>query len=198
MRRPEVIVGIDVGVGGAVAVLPAKFKMSFQFSDSRQRARDLLADHLGEPQRRGGQDAFVEDMPTVPRTSQKKTNKREIDAANLAKLIRGIRQTYLVRMIFVELATPRPRDGSMQGFAFGTSYGKILGVLGTLEVPYEIVSPVTWKRRAKLLKTDKEVSRKKAIELFPRLSNRLTRKKDHGRAEALLIAYYGGGDVSFQ
>ncbi|KAL9268539.1 Holliday junction resolvase MOC1, chloroplastic-like protein, partial [Drosera capensis] len=39
--------------------------------------------------------------------------------------------------------------------------------------------------------TSKDESRKLASALFPSLSPMLKRKKDHGRAEALLIAAYG-------
>ncbi len=37
---------------------------------------------------------------------------------------------------------------------------------------------------------DKETSRKRAISLAPMLADRLSRKKDDGRAEAILIALY--------
>ncbi|CAM8961681.1 unnamed protein product [Rhodiola kirilowii] len=39
----------------------------------------------------------------------------------------------------------------------------------------------------------KDDSRKLASTLFPSLCEQLKRKKDHGRAEALLIAAYGNG-----
>ena len=38
---------------------------------------------------------------------------------------------------------------------------------------------------------DKDASRLRAIQLFPVVANRLDRKKDDGRAEALLLAEYG-------
>ncbi len=44
-----------------------------------------------------------------------------------------------------------------------------------------------WKRLQGLVKKDKEAARLKAQRLFPWAS--LKRKKDHNRAEALLIAY---------
>ena len=49
------------------------------------------------------------------------------------------------------------------------------------------VRPAIWKRTLGLGK-DKEASRLKAIQLFPTAD--LRRKKDHGRAEALLLAYW--------
>lgn len=50
------------------------------------------------------------------------------------------------------------------------------------------VRPTVWKRALGLGK-DKEASRLKAMQLFP--SADLRRKKDQGRAEALLLAVYG-------
>jgi hypothetical protein len=43
------------------------------------------------------------------------------------------------------------------------------------------------------VKGDKDVSRQRASALLPRHSGLWLRKKDDGRAEAALIAYYGAG-----
>ncbi|MDO8605136.1 MAG: hypothetical protein Q7R40_01240, partial [Phaeospirillum sp.] len=48
--------------------------------------------------------------------------------------------------------------------------------------------PGVWKRTLGLLKADKAASRARAVELYPEVAGRLTRVKDHGRAEALLLA----------
>lgn len=50
------------------------------------------------------------------------------------------------------------------------------------------VSPSQWKKDVGLLKKDKDDSRFKAMKLFPKAA--ITRKKDHNRAEALLLAKY--------
>ena len=47
-----------------------------------------------------------------------------------------------------------------------------------------------WKKYFGLVKTDKEASRQKALELFPAAARFLSLKKHHGRAEAILIAHY--------
>lgn len=54
-----------------------------------------------------------------------------------------------------------------------------------------LVKPAVWKKALGLNKKDKDASIKKAIELFPEMESKLARKKDHDRAEALLLAYYG-------
>lgn len=91
----------------------------------------------------------------------------------------------------VELTWPRPTDGVAQAFRFGSAFGTILGAAGALSVPIETVSPQTWKASFRLTGKDKEASRAKAIDLAPHLAESLCRKRDHGRAEAILIGIYG-------
>jgi hypothetical protein len=80
------------------------------------------------------------------------------------------------------------------------SYGMCQGVLTALDVPYEQVKATLWRHIAgvpnpvrsiyddsnKISKMLKEASLNKARELFPTVS--LKFKKDHNRAEAMLIA----------
>jgi crossover junction endodeoxyribonuclease RuvC len=81
-----------------------------------------------------------------------------------------------------------PGQGTRSMFTTGYGMGIWVGILATLEFPYTTVRPQVWKRALRLSK-DKEASRLRAIQLFPGAD--LRRKKDHGRAEALLLAYYG-------
>jgi crossover junction endodeoxyribonuclease RuvC len=57
-----------------------------------------------------------------------------------------------------------------------------------------MVSPAQWKR-AMHLTSDKEQSRARALETFPVCAHHFARKKDHGRAEAALIALYGASHI---
>lgn len=80
-------------------------------------------------------------------------------------------------------------------FSMGRNLGGIEGVLVALDCSVDYVKPATWKRyywKAKPVNDNqsKERSRQKAIELFPKAAEGLSRKKDHDRAEALLIANY--------
>jgi len=70
-------------------------------------------------------------------------------------------------------------------------YGILKCALVANSVPYKEVLPKTWKKDLGL-SSDKEQSRRLAIQMFPQLKDKLKRKKDHGRAEALLLLYYGG------
>ena len=69
----------------------------------------------------------------------------------------------------------------------GGGYGLWLGIRAALTPPHTRVWLATWKR-AMVLRTDTEQAQLRAMELFPVAD--LRRKKDHGRAEALLLAYY--------
>lgn len=115
-------------------------------------------------------EAEVYDMPGGPH--------------DLAELVRFTRPVVAV----VERAQSMPGQGLASTFAYGTGYGTVLGVLAALDVPFRTVAPVVWKRRFNLLGKDKGQSRERAQELYPQLAQHLRRVKDHGRAEALLIA----------
>ena len=65
------------------------------------------------------------------------------------------------------------------------------GVLAGLGIPYELVTPQKWKRAMGVPSGDKSSSRPVALRLFPSLAAELRLKKDHGKADALLIAGYG-------
>lgn len=93
------------------------------------------------------------------------------------------------RHAYIERAQAMPKQGVVSMFRYGQSYGIVLGVLASYEIPYTLVSPSYWKRTFGLLGRDKEAARALAQQWFPCAP--LARKCDHGRAEALLIARWG-------
>lgn len=99
--------------------------------------------------------------------------------------------------IAIEHQQPMPASlhGRSQGnasvFAMGYGYGIWIGVLHALGLQYEPVRPAAWKpAMVKGGPRDKDGARMKAIQMFPTARGDLARKKDHNRAEALLIAAY--------
>lgn len=94
------------------------------------------------------------------------------------------------RLAWVERAQAYPGQGSSSGFRYGTGYGVILGVLGALSIPLELVTPSVWKKDGGL-SADKGASRRRACELWPGHAEEFARARDDGRAEAALIARYG-------
>lgn len=122
-----------------------------------------------------GRSVQVGDLPVVDRM---------VNGAEFARLIQQNRPDCAI----VELVSAMPKQGSASGFRFGKGAGIIEGILLGLGVRTYLVPPSKWKPTLRL-STDKERSRALAIRLFPDTIG-LELKKHHGRAEALLLAYY--------
>src|SRR5262245_16773827 len=88
----------------------------------------------------------------------------------------------------IERAQAMPRQGASSGFKYGRATGALEAAVTLCAIPLEIIEPTAWKRFWKLPPKDKERSRQRALELFPAAHALLARKRDHGRAEAALIA----------
>lgn len=133
------------------------------------------------------------DMPTITLTSG-----RCINVPELARVLRELRAQHsgAALSVWIERAWGRPGEGARNGFALGRGYGRVLGAVEALGLPLAHADPQQWKRRAGLLGQPKDASRLLAAELFPGAARLLTRKKDHGRAEALLIADHGYAEDS--
>ena len=82
-----------------------------------------------------------------------------------------------------------PRQGLASTFKFGKGYGTLIGVLAALERPVVRVAPTTWTKALKV-GPDKDAHRMRAMETWPQHSGLFSRKKDDGRADAALIAYW--------
>jgi crossover junction endodeoxyribonuclease RuvC len=119
----------------------------------------------------------VHDMPVVD---------GEVSAPLLAMLVLRYAPTFGM----IERVASMPHDGHVGAFRFGRAVGDARGVFGGLSITLHAVTPQTWKKHYGLIKQDKEASRQLAISLMPAAADSLKRKKDHGRAEAILIALY--------
>ena len=135
---------------------------------------------------RAGGRVAVWDMPTKLVGVRKK--RRVVDNAALALLL--FREVPEKVLAAIETVNSMPQEGVASAFSFGRAYGVALGVVCGLGMPMVEVEPQAWKKFHGLIKKDKEASRLLAIERFPVVKVALARKKDHGRAEALLIADY--------
>lgn len=138
--------------------------------------------HDGEPR------SFF-DMPTVPRPN----GGNAVNAPRLAALLRGVVASAPGAHVFAILEPPstRPGESPTSGQRSGESYGVIKGVLAALGVQWCEVRSQKWKKHFSLIKTEKDVARQYAMQRFPRVSQSLCRKKDNGRADALLIGCWG-------
>lgn len=134
-----------------------------------------------------GEPGTIHDMPTrqVGKWS-------EVDAGRLCAILRGLMTQHAGAWIeaCIEKVGARPGDGGTSAFRFGESYGRICSALEALNIPYSRVVPQQWKREFALIGSDKDASRQLALRRFPSAAHYLQRKKDHGRAEALLLALW--------
>jgi crossover junction endodeoxyribonuclease RuvC len=97
---------------------------------------------------------------------------------------------------YIERAQALPKQGASSGFKYGRATGAIEAVIACCEIPITIVEPATWKKFHHLRGGDKQISRQRALQLFPAMHALLARKRDHGRAEAALLAIYGASLAS--
>ena len=102
----------------------------------------------------------------------------------------------ITRNALIERAQAMPKQGASSGFKYGRAVGALEGVLACCEIPMTIVEPSAWKKFYRLRGGDKEGGRQRALQLFPAAHAWLARKKDHGRADAALVALYGAHQMA--
>lgn len=122
----------------------------------------------------------VFDMPVVG---------SEVEHASLARLLRHQHEPAFT---LVEQVGPMPRDGAVQAFRFGAAYAVAKVTVGLVGIPMHLATPQLWKKHFRLGggSEGKEQARALALRLFPVSAEHFSRKKDHGRAEAALLARY--------
>lgn len=128
----------------------------------------------------------VFDIPTVEEAHGKGTRSRIAPALLQDELIGDVR----ISVAFIEHVSSSPQMGVTSSFRFGEAFGATLAVLQCCGIRTELVRPAVWKK-ALGLNNEAEVSRARAIELWPTQSDWFKRKMDHNRAEAALIAEWG-------
>ena len=134
----------------------------------------------------------VIDIIDMPSMAEGKKNKKQVNGNQLFNEIRS-RLIEINRdnvSVVVEQVSAMPGQGVTSMFNFGQSFGVIKGVCSAMQLPIHFVRPSKWKKYFNLIKTSKDASRSRAIEIFPKVSENLKRKKDSNKADAILIASY--------
>jgi crossover junction endodeoxyribonuclease RuvC len=138
------------------------------------------------------EDGKIIDVIEMPSMSEGKKNKKQVNGNQLCNEIRsrltGINHEKVC--VVVEHVTAMPGQGVTSMFNFGQSFGVIKGICSAMQLPIHFVRPAKWKKYFNLINASKDASRSRVIEIFPKISNQLKRKKDSNKADAILISSY--------
>ena len=136
------------------------------------------------------EDNKVLNIFDIPVMSEGKKNKRQLNSALLVSLLKeNINKDEEVAVV-VEQVNAMPGQGVTSMFNFGQTFGALKGICAALELPIFFVRPSKWKKHFELINSSKDASRTKAIEMYPKLSNQLSKKKDVNKSDAILIARF--------
>ena len=136
-----------------------------------------------------GEVKHIMDMPTM---SEGKKNKKQINGRQIFHEISSRIENYSKEEIcvVVEQVSAMPGQGVTSMFNFGQSFGVIKGICAAMQLPIFFVRPAKWKKHFDLINAQKDSSRTKVIEMFPKISSILSKKKDANKADAILIANF--------
>tara|TARA_B100000809_G_scaffold26961_1_gene23538 strand:+ start:41 stop:535 length:495 start_codon:yes stop_codon:yes gene_type:complete len=137
-------------------------------------------------------DGKIIDVVEMPNMAEGKKNKRKVNGAQIYNEITSRIQNIEKKdiKVVIEQVSAMPGQGVTSMFNFGQSFGVLKGVCSAMQLPMYFVRPAKWKKYFNLIKTEKDASRTKAIEIFPYISTQLSRKKDSNKADAILIASF--------
>lgn len=152
-----------------------------------------------------------------------KTNRSIVNIKLMLKYMEAIKSASKGKLfVFVErqqpMAGPRFKrkgpDGEKQeggggssvssAFLMGANYYALLNSFILARVPYEVISPVAWKKHFALTKRPgegpqqaKQRAADLAVQYHPDLESAIARDRQHGLAESLLIARFGAIKFGF-
>ena len=134
----------------------------------------------------------VKEIMDIPSMADGKKNKRQINGQQIfneiSSRIKNISKKEI--KVVIEQVSAMPGQGVTSMFNFGQSFGVLKGICSAMQLSMHFVRPAKWKKYYGLIKTEKDASRTKVIEIFPYISSQLSRKKDSNKADAILIASF--------
>lgn len=180
-----IVVGVDPGLTGAISIRDGSGLL--QIHDMPQQVKSV--------KRKRNRQGVMQDYP-----------KYEVSAAGVAKILHpsnlGLHANFDVKIYIEQVGAVYRQDKQKAAsqplaatFQFGEGFGVLRGICEAYYGPENVirVPPVKWKKHFGLLKTEKDAARLYAIDniSLPDVPELLKRKKDGGRADALLICTYG-------
>ena len=137
-------------------------------------------------------DGKIIDVIEMPTMAEGKKNKKQVNGSQIyneiSQRIKSIPKQEV--SVVIEQVSAMPGQGVTSMFNFGQSFGVIKGICSAMQISMHLVRPTKWKKYFNLIKTEKDASRTKVIEIFPLISSKLSRKKDSNKADAILIASF--------
>jgi crossover junction endodeoxyribonuclease RuvC len=113
------------------------------------------------------------------------------DPSSAAEVLKDWSMDNEIQLVALEAVSAMPKQGVASTFKFGALFGTWQGIIAALGLPCLMPRPTEWQKGL-VRKSDgpdpKTRSLAVARRLFP--DAELSRKKDHGRADALLIAWW--------
>ena len=138
------------------------------------------------------EDGEVKEIIDMPVMADGKKNKRQINGPQvyneILKRINNFQKKDII--VVIEQVSAMPGQGVTSMFNFGQSFGVLKGICSAMQLSMFFIRPAKWKKYFGLIKTEKDASRTKVIEIFPYISSQLSRKKDSNKADAVLIASF--------
>ena len=134
----------------------------------------------------------VKEIIDMPNMADGKKNKRQINGPQIYNEISSrIKNTPKKEIVVViEQVSAMPGQGVTSMFNFGQSFGVLKGICSAMQLSMYFIRPVKWKKYFGLIKTEKDASRTKVIEIFPYIYSQLSKKKDSNKADAILISSF--------
>ena len=138
------------------------------------------------------EDGKIIGLLEMPNMAEGKKNKKQVNGAQIYNEILSKIKNYEKKNIkvVIEQVSAMPGQGVTSMFNFGQSFGVLKGICSAMQLSMHFVRPAKWKKYFGLIKTEKDKSRTKVIEIFPYISSQLSRKKDSNKADAILIASF--------
>jgi len=138
------------------------------------------------------EDGKIIDLIEMPNMADGKKQKKQVNGAQIYNeiLLRTKNVEKKNIKVVIEHVSAMPGQGVTSMFNFGQSFGVLKGICSAMQLSMHFVRPIKWKKYFNLINAEKDASRTKAIEIFPYISNQLSRKKDANKADAALIASF--------
>tara|TARA_B100001029_G_scaffold156881_1_gene142583 strand:+ start:1556 stop:2050 length:495 start_codon:yes stop_codon:yes gene_type:complete len=134
----------------------------------------------------------VKEIIEMPTMADGKKNKKQVNGTQIyneiSKRIKNLSKKDI--FVVIEQVSAMPGQGVTSMFNFGQSFGVLKGICSAMQLSTYFIRPVKWKKYFGLIKTEKDASRTKVIEIFPYISTNLSKKKDANKADAILIASF--------